>query len=203
MKLIVVAVAATLLLAACSSSAHTTADAAPHTVTKATETPIQTPTPTPTPKIASQSVIGMPMLNGYAALQAQGFQINVKSSDGSTPQDSWIIATQTPSPGSPLAAGSLITIVVTTPPPVITYTITGNGTASSITWSNESGQTQASNVRLPWSVTVPEGASYGIYIVLAQDGTGTSITCTISRGADVIATNTATGRYSIAQCQSQ
>jgi beta-lactam-binding protein with PASTA domain len=119
----------------------------------------------------------------------------------SDPDQTWHVTKQSPARGHKIPAGS--NVDVWWGPPQVVYTITGNGSyASSITYSTGgTNQRQATNVRLPWSFTMPEDDSgFGFYIVLAQDGNGTSISCSITDDGTVLTRQTSTGRYAIAQC---
>lgn len=114
----------------------------------------------------------------------------------------WLIQTQSIAAGTMAGATDVVTAQATEPPQFDTYTVTGNGTAFAITYATGgTGSSQATNVRLPWSTQIPTGS--GFLYVSAQDGSGSTITCAITGpGGDVIATNTATGRYAIATCSS-
>jgi hypothetical protein len=83
----------------------------------------------------------------------------------------------------------------------ITYRVTGDGTmASSITWTDGSSQSQAVDVPLPWTVSLPAGSLPG-HIVLAQAGDGSTISCTIMQGRELMDATTGAGRGAIALCQ--
>jgi hypothetical protein len=141
------------------------------------------------------NLVGSTIAQAEKTAQAAGISLDVSGFG-----DDWKIDSQDIPPGTALAPGTLVGLEASEPPQFDTYRVTGNGTAGVITYSTGgTGSSQASGVRLPWSFQVPAGS--GFLYVSAQDGSGTSITCTIT-GPDgsVIATNTATGRYSIAQC---
>jgi beta-lactam-binding protein with PASTA domain len=122
----------------------------------------------------------------------------------SEPDDTWHVIKQVPAPGGTAHAGSRVAIWWG--PPRVVYTVTGNGTfASSITYSTGgTNQRQAVNARLPWSFSMPENDSdFAYYAVLAQDGSGTSITCTITDDGHLVTRQTSTGSYAIADCSGQ
>jgi beta-lactam-binding protein with PASTA domain len=116
----------------------------------------------------------------------------------------WIVQSQDVAAGTMAGATDVVTVQATEPPPppqFDTYTVTGNGTAFVITYSTGSGTSQDTNVRLPWTKQIPAAGSF-LY-VSAQDQSGTTITCSITGpDGETLATNTATGRYAIAQCSS-
>ncbi len=92
----------------------------------------------------------------------------------------------------------------------VVYTVTGDSTDSSITWSTytdgESGTEQASDATLPWTkeVTVTgssEGLSFNSFSLSAMNGeTGGDITCEIAVDGKVVSTKTASGQYASATC---
>lgn len=174
--------------------------------TPASQPPVSSaPAVSPVPQVSLPNVVGQPLGAGTAALQALGLSVTSSATDGSAPDPSWTVVAQSPSPEVEVNLNSTVSLSVNAPPPTVTYTVTGNGRASSITYSTGgTGQVQNTDVILPWSASVPKGSGpLAIFIILAQDGTGTSITCTISDRSGVLATNTSTGKYAIAQCQSK
>ena len=87
------------------------------------------------------------------------------------------------------------------PAPTVTYTVTGDGTAGEITYYTTGGLTQTTKVALPWTFTGPRSGGLGVYEVLAQDGTGTTISCAITdQTGNTLASNTATGRFAVVMC---
>jgi PBP1b-binding outer membrane lipoprotein LpoB len=148
-------------------------------------------------------VNGLTLSAAKVALAAAGLVPDVTASAG----DDWIVQSEAPAAGQMAASGDSIALTAQEPPRFVTYTITGNGTANVITYSTDASgsSSQATNVRLPWTAKIPEqGGSFSFYYVSAQDGSGTSITCTITdRNGNVRSTNTASGRYAIAQCSSR
>ncbi len=104
--------------------------------------------------------------------------------------------------GAPWAApGSAAPVIDTERSWPIVYRVTGDGTtAASITWTDGGSESQAIDVRLPWSVSLPAGALPG-HIVLAQAGDGTMLTCTIMQGRRLIDATTGVGRGAMALCQ--
>ena len=87
------------------------------------------------------------------------------------------------------------------PAPTVTYTVTGDGTAHEITYYTTGGLTQTTKVALPWTFTGPRSGGLGVYEVLAQDGTGTTISCAITdQTGHTLASNTATGQFAVVMC---
>ncbi|HEX3426191.1 MAG TPA: hypothetical protein VHT30_08660 [Acidimicrobiales bacterium] len=89
-----------------------------------------------------------------------------------------------------------------TPPVFIKYTVTGPDTAL-VTYTGASGIDQNSDAVVSgagWTdyETLPE---LSIADISAQNSTDGAITCAISVGGTVVATNTAYGPFAIAQCQ--
>lgn len=92
----------------------------------------------------------------------------------------------------------------------VAYTVTGDSTDSSITWSTytdgDSGSEQAAGTRLPWTkeVTVKgssEGLNFNSFTLTASNGqTGGDITCEIKVDGKVVSTKTASGEYASATC---
>jgi len=92
----------------------------------------------------------------------------------------------------------------------VVYTVTGDSTDSSITWSTytdgDSGSEQASGAKLPWTkeVTVKgssEGLNFNSFTVTASNGTtGGEIACEIKVDGKVVSTKSATGEYASATC---
>jgi beta-lactam-binding protein with PASTA domain len=125
----------------------------------------------------------------------------VEVDNPSTPDGSWHVTKQVPAAGHQARAGSNVTVFWG--PPTVVYTVTGNGSyASSITYSTGgTNQRQAANAHLPWSFSMPEdNGDFTYYAVLAQDGNGSSITCTITDDGQVVTRQTSTGAYAIASC---
>jgi hypothetical protein len=120
------------------------------------------------------------------------------------PDSTWHVTKQVPSAGSKARAGSKVTIYWG--PPLVIYTVTGNGRTSNVITYIKPGTTdieQASGARLPWSASFaePDGDSFENFeSVSAQDEWGTSISCSITDDGQVVDRETATGRYAIVQC---
>lgn len=85
----------------------------------------------------------------------------------------------------------------------IVYTVTGTGTPdisySSYNDSNE-GTSTANNVTLPWTKTVTGSGLFNLYDVTATNGSSGSITCTLTIDGKQVASHTATGELSTADC---
>ena len=114
------------------------------------------------------------------------------------------VKAQSPAAGTVVAALSSVTI--SAPPPMIVYTITGNGRSSNvITWTvpGSFDIEQASDAALPWSMSFPEPTDGdSVENISAQDEYGSSISCSITDNGTVIDSETATGQYAIVQCSS-
>ncbi len=84
----------------------------------------------------------------------------------------------------------------------VTYSVSGSASSASVTYSGAGGDTvQDNDVSVPWSkeLTIPAG-DYRFLSILAQNGGGGDITCTIKVGGEVVKTNTSTGDFAIADC---
>ncbi len=101
------------------------------------------------------------------------------------------------------AAGTAINKANTTQHTIV-YTVTGSGSAT-ITYAsfdnNHSGETQLSDVSLPWTKTVVGSGIFNSYSVTATlgDGGGT-LSCSLSVDGKQVSHNTATGAFSSADC---
>jgi len=91
----------------------------------------------------------------------------------------------------------------------VVYAVTGTSPASNITYntlqegSGQNGESQVSNVALPWTKTISVSGLVTAFDVIASVGEGGgSVTCTIAEDGRQIATNTATGAFSSATCNS-
>jgi len=89
----------------------------------------------------------------------------------------------------------------------VVYSVTGTSPASTITYntlqegSGQNGESQVSNVALPWTKTISVSGLITAFDVNASVGEGGgSVTCTITEDGRQIATNTATGAFSSASC---
>jgi hypothetical protein len=87
----------------------------------------------------------------------------------------------------------------------ITYSVTGDSGAASITYSadNNFSIAQESDAALPWSkdLTIPKG-DYRFLSISAQNSGDGDITCSIAVGGKVVNTITSSGAYAIATCNS-
>lgn len=79
----------------------------------------------------------------------------------------------------------------------ITYTVSGVGVASSISFADSQGTQQVTNVGLPWSRSVDGGR---VASIVAQAGAGGTISCTITEGGSVVAQQTSEGQYAVVSC---
>ena len=91
----------------------------------------------------------------------------------------------------------------------IVYTVTGTGPASNITYSTlqegsgQNGESQLTNVGLPWSKKIVVSGLFVIADVSVTAGEhGGSVTCTITEDGNQIATDTASGSFTSAGCSS-
>jgi beta-lactam-binding protein with PASTA domain len=111
----------------------------------------------------------------------------------------WNVTGQSVPPGHTVKVGTTITLTVAAP--VITYSVTGNGTDSSlITWTvpGTSNTEQATDASLPWSKSFPDVNGSGTISAHVHDGT--SISCSITDDGVVVDQQTATGANAIVQC---
>lgn len=93
---------------------------------------------------------------------------------------------------------------------VITYEVSGSGSATNITYIKDKnmGQEQVSSARLPWSkqVTFDDGGplSFQPLSLIAQAGQGGgSITCRILRDGQELTSSTSSGPFSVVTCSAQ
>jgi Domain of unknown function (DUF4190) len=89
-----------------------------------------------------------------------------------------------------------------TTPPVMTLSVSGTGPASSIAVLDGSGETEHTDVQLPYSTNVRLAGNYRVAID-AQAGSGgpsTSITCAISVPGRAVVTDTSTGPNAVVDC---
>jgi len=87
-------------------------------------------------------------------------------------------------------------------PSVISMSVSGTGPASSIAVLDGSGETEHTNVQLPYSINVRLAGNYRVAID-AQSESGaasTSITCAIDVPGRALVTHTATGPYPVVTC---
>ncbi|MBM7858331.1 MmpS family transport accessory protein [Lentzea nigeriaca] len=87
----------------------------------------------------------------------------------------------------------------------VVYEVTGpGGRAPEIRFAVEGTNTveKAEAVSLPWrkELTIPAGPGLAVAQVMATNGQGESITCTITVDGHVVANNTAKGEYTTVSC---
>lgn len=87
----------------------------------------------------------------------------------------------------------------------VVYEITGPGGKSPeirFTTEGVNNSEQAEAVDLPWrrELTIPSGPGLSVAQVMATNGQGESISCTITVNGHVVANNTAQGEYSTVSC---
>jgi hypothetical protein len=86
-----------------------------------------------------------------------------------------------------------------TPPSVLTYTVSGAGSAS-ITYSTASGMAQITSAALPWSTETTDDVD--VMVVTAQHKSASGpITCVISRDGVEIAKVISQGAYAVVTCR--
>jgi hypothetical protein len=92
----------------------------------------------------------------------------------------------------------------------IVYSVTGSGQAGNITYgtllpgSEPNGQSQLTNVSLPWSKTIVISGPFAMFNVSATVGeSGGTVTCTIIDDGQQVATNTASGSFESADCSTE
>lgn len=99
---------------------------------------------------------------------------------------------------SPAAAPTTTTVPVQT----IVYEVSGNASAVLLTYTTASGNaSQESDASLPQTFTeqgFPTGSFYSM--IVAAQGSGTSVTCTVLDDGQQISTDTGTGPYGSADC---
>lgn len=148
------------------------------------------------PLVTVPSVLGLSQSQARSNLEDLGFVV-VFSPTGA--DSDWSIASQSPAAGSVAREGSTVTVVLREPR--IVYSVTGNGSRASITWTipgSTGSIAQDGNASLPWSISFPYQSGYTS--VLAQMLNGSSITCTITVNGVVTKQVTSTGQFAIAVC---
>jgi len=91
----------------------------------------------------------------------------------------------------------------------VVYSVTGSGQANDITYatlqegSGQNGEAQVTNVNLPWTKTITASGLFTAFNVSATVGAGDgTVTCTITEDGQQLATNTASGAFATADCNS-
>jgi hypothetical protein len=91
----------------------------------------------------------------------------------------------------------------------VVYSVTGSGQAGAITYATlqegngQNGVAQLANVNLPWTKTITASGLFTAFNVTATVGpSGGSVVCTITEDGQQIATNTASGAFASADCNS-
>lgn len=110
--------------------------------------------------------------------------------------------------GAILAAGTVAVIHAAKANHTVVYSVTGTGQAS-ITYatlqqgSGQNGESQVTNVPLPWTKTITVSGLITAFSVTANAGpSGGSVTCTISEDGNQLSTNTASGAFATTSCSS-
>jgi cytoskeletal protein RodZ len=108
----------------------------------------------------------------------------------------------TPESTAPVASASTTAPNSAASPPVITLGVFGSGTASSIAVLDASGETEHTDVPLPYTTNSQLSGSYRVAID-AQSGSAdpsASITCAINVPGKALVTHTSTGPYAVVHC---
>jgi hypothetical protein len=91
----------------------------------------------------------------------------------------------------------------------VVYSVTGSGQAGAITYATlqegngQNGVAQLANVNLPWTKTITASGLFTAFNVTATVGPSAgSVVCTIAEDGRQIATNTASGAFASADCNS-
>jgi hypothetical protein len=112
-------------------------------------------------------------------------------------------ATRTPGSTAPVASPSKTTAPNSSATPsVITLGVFGSGTASSIAVLDASGETEHTDVQLPYATNSQLSGNYRVAID-AQSGSGdptATITCAINVPGKTLITHTSTGPYAVVHC---
>ncbi|MFC5138063.1 MmpS family transport accessory protein [Actinomycetospora rhizophila] len=85
----------------------------------------------------------------------------------------------------------------------VVYEVTGSGRATNVTYSSNGsgGQSQRTNVRLPFRQEIPAEDFFGFYSVVAQNGQGGgTITCKITKDGEVIGEGESEGAFAVVTC---
>jgi hypothetical protein len=111
--------------------------------------------------------------------------------------------------GAILAAGTAAVVHEAKKNHTVVYSVTGTGQATDITYATlqqgngQNGESQVTNVPLPWTKTI---VASGLITAFSLSGTvgsdGGSVTCTISEDGSQLSTNTASGALATASCSS-
>lgn len=89
----------------------------------------------------------------------------------------------------------------------VVYSVTGTGSVNNVTYATvqegngQQGESQVTNVSLPWTKTITASGLFTAFTVSGTVGVGGgSITCTIKEDGKVLNTNTASGAFATATC---
>ena len=111
--------------------------------------------------------------------------------------------------GAILAAGTAAIVHAAKKDHTVVYTVTGTGQATDITYatlqqgSGQNGESQVTNVPLPWTKTIIVSGLITAFSLSGTVGTnGGTVTCTISEDGSQLSTNTASGPFASASCSS-
>lgn len=152
------------------------------------------------PRVDVPNIVGKTQSDARKLLEDAGFIVSFEPAGSDS---SWSIASQSPAPGELARLGD--TVRVTVVQPVITFEITGSGSAI-VTWLAPGGGfniQQDTDARLPWSKSFPYRSglsSYQYGNFNAQSMGGSSISCTMTVNGRVVSSNTSTGAYAIVSC---
>lgn len=187
-------------------------------ITGCSATPASSPIQSAKPEasIVVPNVVGKSFVEAFTRMRDASLDA-VPAASAGAPDVTWIVTTQTPKAGSHVPSGSPVTLSIqppptptptpiasTTPDPVsmLTYSVTGNGSRASITYTKVDGSygtTQVTDAHLPWSLTLPiTGLSPHVLVAQAKDGS--SISCSLSVDGEAPIVNTSTGSYAVVSC---
>lgn len=85
----------------------------------------------------------------------------------------------------------------------VVYEVTGEGRASNVTYSSNGsgGQSQRTNVRLPFRQEIQAEEFFGFYSIVAQNGqNGGTLTCKITKDGEVIGEGESEGAFAVVSC---
>jgi beta-lactam-binding protein with PASTA domain len=152
------------------------------------------------PRVDVPNIVGKSQTDARKLLEDAGFVVSFEPAGS---ESGWSIASQSPAPGELARLGD--TVRVTVVQPVITFEVTGSGSAT-VTWIAPGGGfniQQDTDARLPWSKSFPYRSglsSYQYGNFNAQSYGGSSITCTMTVNGRVVSSNTSTGAYAVVSC---
>lgn len=82
----------------------------------------------------------------------------------------------------------------------VSYKVTGTASRASLTYENEQGGTEQTEVRIPWQETMTVGQGAFLYLSVQNEGESGSVTCEIWVDGVKWKESTSRGAYVIASC---